>query len=78
MSKRWKDVLPNDIVQALFKTLDVIEATYGQDENGERDDSEPHESAADIVERLLNIELLVSSAVDQLYAFVDIRSTGRA
>ena len=79
MSKRWKDVLPSAITQALNRMGEIIEASYGHDEHGERDeDAEPDESAADIVERLANAGLLFDEAIEALDEFVDISSTGRA
>lgn len=76
---RWKDVIPGSIVDALNRIGEIIEATYGHDEHGERDDdAEPEESAADIVEKLANAGLLFDEAIEALDEFVDISSTGRA
>lgn len=79
MSKRWKDVLPSAITRALNRMGEIIEATYGHDEHGDRDeDAEPNESAADIVERLANAGLLFDEASEALDEFIEISSTGRA
>ena len=51
----------NDVLLALVSVADVIEATYGHDEDGERIPNEPGDaSAADIVEMLCNVEGAVS------------------
>lgn len=57
-----------EALDALQAVLRVIEMTYGHDEDGERieDEPDPEFSAADVVEALCNIELLVSSACDAI------------
>jgi hypothetical protein len=54
-------------LDALVAVLDVIEMTYGHDENGDRDLTlEPKDSAADVVAALCQIEDIVSDAIELL------------
>lgn len=58
------DVPLNEVLLALVSVADVIEATYGHDDEGERIPNEPGDaSAADIVEMLCGTERAVNDAI---------------
>ena len=52
------------ILAALAAVQQVIENTYAHDEDGDRTEEEPEFSAADIVEQLCNLELIVDEAAE--------------
>lgn len=55
---------------------DIIERCYGHDDDGDRDDSEPERSAADIVDELCAAEIpLMAEHYGILVALRNIKST---
>ena len=56
------------IRKALAKTDDVIDATYGHDEHGERDvdSTNPEHSAADVVQLVMELEHVVGAAMQAI------------
>lgn len=56
------------IRRALLAANEVIENTYGHDDDGERVDEPGEDSAADIVEQLANIEYSIDEAMDAVNA----------
>jgi hypothetical protein len=65
------------IQRALSAVMDVIECTYGVDDNGELDpDAEPADSAADVFEMVCNLGIQVSDALIIATDIIGVPTTG--
>lgn len=61
----WMNASDYDtVLNALRSVAVVIEATYGHDETGDRDGSEPTCSAADVFEMVCGLEEIVDDAIE--------------